>query len=98
MNHPTREELTDYLYQDLPALRHDEVRTHLNACDECRGIVASWQEVRGALRAWTIANGPQVAEPARRSTAAWSVAKWAVAASVFITCGFALARLTAAPP
>jgi hypothetical protein len=96
--HPSREILTDFLYDELSPTGRAEVAGHVQACGECRELLSSWRDVRGTLQRWTIADRPETAQPARSHKPVWTITKWAVAASVFITCGFALARMTAAPP
>src|SRR5688500_2257512 len=95
MNHPSREQLVGFVYEELAPAEQAEVARHVDACGECRERIDSWREARGALTTWKL--------PERRSGAhrpsfpIYSGVKWAAAALVFITTGFAIARLTAPP-
>ena len=97
MNHPTDEELSDFLYQDLPTARRAEVEAHLLACEQCRHQVQLWRQVRGALRDWKVADRPPTtaARPRRQVTV---VLRGAVAASVLLATGFFVARWSAPRP
>jgi hypothetical protein len=97
MTHPKHEELAEFLYEDgLSPNRHAEVARHVDACDECRVLVDGWRGVRTNLAAWQL---PAVARvPAMRSpSGTGSGLRWAVAAAVLLSCGFAVARLTERP-
>jgi hypothetical protein len=91
MNHPPREEWTDFLHDDLAPDRRRELRTHLGECAECRAQVETWRSVQHELRGWRIPEARAHAAPAR----SWPFMKLAAAAVVMIAAGYALARWTA---
>ncbi len=94
MKHPEREELTEFLYKELPPRQQAEVAQHVAECQQCRSQLESWQAVRSELADWKI--------PAKRAAwafawpklAPWLFAKWAVTAVVLLCAGYLLARLT----
>ena len=95
MNHPTREELLEFLDEELSLERQTEVSGHLLACDECRGQAASWRAARAALASWEL---PARSQPAlRTSYRAAPRGRWhrAVAAAALVAAGFGLALLSA---
>jgi anti-sigma factor RsiW len=96
MEHPGREELIGFVYGELAAGEQAEVARHVEACGECREQIDSWREVRGALATWKLPERRVVAR--RTSFPIYNGLKWAAAAIVFITTGFAIARLTAPEP
>ena len=95
MNHPGAEELSDFLYRELPPTRQAAVGAHVEACPACKEHVRAWREVRGALQTWAV---PDVRRAKTRSPLLATGLRWAVAASVLIGSGFGLAKLTAPSP
>jgi len=89
MKHPSNEELIEFLYDELSPAKQTEIARHLNACDECRSQIASWDRVRGQLQTWKL---PQPVTAPHRYGMAGSVLRWAVAAAVLLSIGFGLAR------
>lgn len=93
MYHPSAEDLSDFLYGELPPARQAEVAAHVEACPACRERAGAWRDVRAALATWTL---PERA--AKPQSTVFRRLRWAAAASVLIASGFALARLTAPQP
>ena len=89
MNHSTRAQWIDYLYEESPAEVRAELTAHAAACPECSAQLSSWREVSDKLNAWTIAS------PRRPSMVLRNAVKWGVAAMLMISLGFGLARMTA---
>ena len=91
MNHPNREELVGFLYEELTSGQHGEISRHVAGCAECRAQLESWRAVRRELAAWKL-------PAARREVAGaqpWLVLKWAAAAAVLVLAGFGLAHVSA---
>jgi hypothetical protein len=98
MTHPKHEELAAFLYEDgLRAARRAEVARHVDACDECRALVDGWRGLRTNLAAWQLPAVARMPAAASRSSAAGAGFRWAVAAAVLLSGGFALARMTEKP-
>ena len=95
MNHPSREELVGFVYEELAPAEQAEIARHVGACGACREQVASWRNVREALATWKLDERRRPAT--RRTLALPSVARWAAAAIVLLASGFGLARLTTPP-
>lgn len=94
MNHPDREELAEFLYEELAPGRRGEIAQHVEACADCRAQVAGWRGVRQELRAWQLPEPRRAAAPPRRAVP-WALAlRWAAAAVVLAGLGFIAARLT----
>ncbi len=91
MNHPSREEWTDFLYGDLAPDRERELHTHLGDCAECRGQIDAWRAVRRELGGWEFPQTRAHAAPGH----SWPFLKLAAAAVMMITAGYGLARWTA---
>lgn len=97
MNHPSRDELAQFLYQELPPRQQSDVAGHIQTCAECHAQIEAWQAVRTQLASWKI--------PARRRPFAlkWPnfapgfALRWGAAAVVFLLAGYLLARVTAHP-
>jgi hypothetical protein len=95
MNHPKPEELSEFLYDELPAARRAEVAQHVESCADCRATVESWRAVRANLAAWKLPASSMAARVApRRATGAL---RWAAAAVVLLGAGYGLARMTEKP-
>jgi hypothetical protein len=76
MNHPTREEWMSYLYDESPREAGSALRSHLEACAECRREVETWTGAARRLDDWPL--------PRRRAghRFAMPMLKWAAAAAV----------------
>jgi hypothetical protein len=97
MNHPTREELSQFLYKELPAEQQSAISGHIHTCAECRSQVEAWQSVRKQLASWKI---PAQRRPfaVRWPTLAPGFAlRWAAAAAILFLAGYLLARITDHP-
>jgi hypothetical protein len=90
MKHPEREEWVPFIFGEADAGRRRQLESHLDECAECRDEIQSWQTSLGRLDSWEL---PVVAK--RRANFAPMV-KWAAAAAVVLSMGFAIGRGTAA--
>jgi len=88
MKHPARDEWISYLYDEVAPAKKSALAEHLQQCPECQAQLGGFQQAMGALDEWTL--------PAhRRSSAAGTWLKWAAAAAVVLSVGFAVGRSTA---
>jgi hypothetical protein len=94
MNHPTHDELSEFLYDELDPPRREEVGRHVDECTACRATIESWRGVRANLAAWEL---PAVVRVARPAASARGGLRWAVAAAVLLGTGFGVARITEKP-
>jgi len=88
MKHPAQEEWMDYLYEEVSANDRARLSAHLAACSECRAQLQGWQKTMTRLDTW---------KPAKQNTPAFRwfpVVRWAAAALIMMTFGFALSRMT----
>jgi hypothetical protein len=88
MKHPTQEEWMDYLYHEAPANERAKLSAHLAACPECRTQVQGWQKTMTSLDTW---------QPAIKEAPAFSwlpAIRWAAAAAIMLSLGFALSQMT----
>jgi hypothetical protein len=90
MKHPEREEWVPFIFGEADAGRKRQLECHLDDCAECRDEVQSWQRSLGQLDSWRL---PAVA---KRRTNVVLLVKWAAAAAIVLSIGFALGRGTAA--
>jgi len=95
MNHPSREELVDFLDEELPHQRQAEVAEHVLACDECGRQTASWRAARTALAAWQLPTFPQAASRPSHRAARRGAWPRAAAGAALVAAGFGLALLSA---
>lgn len=86
MNHPTREALIEHLYGENDSAARAEIHSHLETCAECRAKTDGWRETMSALDHWKLPNG------ARGSLLA-PMFRWAAAAAILITVGYAAGRI-----
>jgi hypothetical protein len=95
MNHPNREALVGFLYQELAQEEAALVSEHLKGCAECQAEMGAWRAVQRELKEWRLEAPVQ-----RRAQAEawWSWLKLASAAAALVVAGFALARFTASGP
>jgi anti-sigma factor RsiW len=98
MNHPTREELIEFIYGELSQDRNTTVACHLETCAECRAQTETWNSVRRELAVCSRPGGHAGQAPARRLRAAWLALRWAAAAAVLLLAGYGLARLATSAP
>lgn len=91
MNHPTPEELAEFLYDEADATKREEISNHLASCETCAARIASWRTVRKELAGWNV---PTTASRTRRAIGIAQPLRWAAAAIVFLCVGYGLARLT----
>lgn len=87
MNHPNEEALIAFAYGEG---NNEATAEHVKTCAECQRQLDAWQSVRGQLQKWRI-------EPTRALPRPWTLpsgTKWAAAACVLLSVGFAAAKLT----
>jgi Putative zinc-finger len=90
MKHPEREDWVPFIFGEADAGRRQQLESHLDDCAECRDEIQSWQRSLGRLDSWKLP-----AAEKRRATSA-PLVKWAAAAAVVLSIGFAIGRGTAA--
>jgi Putative zinc-finger len=90
MKHPEREEWVPFIFGEASAGQTRQLESHLDECAECRDEIQSWQRSLGRLDSWKL---PAVA---KRRTNFAPLVKWAAAAAVVLSIGFAIGRGTAA--
>lgn len=79
-----REQLLDYLYDEVSPETRRGVESHLAACDDCREEVRAFRNVREDLLAWAVPSLPSVWTPfAPAPVVPWhkQVPAWALAAA-----------------
>ena|SRR5687768_9830193 len=89
-----REQLLDYLYEEATPTDRRAVERHLEGCEECRGEIRAFRNVREDLLAWGVPNPPSVwtafapapVVPWHRQVPAWALA---AAASLMFVVGSA---------
>jgi hypothetical protein len=75
MKHPTREEWMSFLYDETPVEERAGLRSHLEACADCRTQLKVWQGATRELDRWRL--------PSRRKTLRQTTfVHWAAAAAV----------------
>jgi anti-sigma factor RsiW len=52
MDEPTEDTLVEFVLGVLPRIQHDEVSTHLGACQVCEQAVEEYREMVAALQVW----------------------------------------------
>jgi hypothetical protein len=90
MKHPEREEWVPFIFGEGDAGQRLQMESHLNECAECRDEIQNWQRSLDRLDSWKL---PAVA---KRRTNFVPLVKWAAAAAVVLSIGFAIGRGTAA--
>jgi len=90
MKHPEREEWIPFIFGEADAGRKQQLESHLSDCAECRDEIQSWQRSLGRLDSW------KLPPSGKRRAKFVPLAKWAAAAAVVLSIGFAIGRGTAA--
>ncbi|MGZ8939816.1 MAG: hypothetical protein ACXW32_11445 [Limisphaerales bacterium] len=90
-NHPTQEQWMEYLYGEMDSAARNSRETHVKGCAPCRETQGELCGTMESLDAW------RVEVPEKHSLAATRnrfqpVVKWAAAAALLVTTGFAAAR------
>jgi hypothetical protein len=88
VNHPAEAEWMGYLYNEIAPERKRELQSHLKQCDKCRQQMNLWRSGVSALDDWKL---PAV-RPVVRSWQPIIALKWAAAAVVMLSVGFAVGR------
>ncbi len=52
MGEPSEDTLVEFVLGVLPRMQHDEISTHLEACQVCERVVEEYREMVAALHAW----------------------------------------------
>src|SRR5205807_677368 len=92
MEHPSHEELTEFVYEELGPARQIDIERHLDACAECHARVASWRSIRRTLHMWELP--PRRAAMAlSRTTRPLQIFRWA-AAIIMLCIGYGIGRIT----
>ncbi len=89
MNHPTKEDLISFLYDETSPEKKSELNAHLQTCADCRAQISEWQKIKGELGAW------KIPATAKRPFIFAKAMKWAAAAVFMLTVGFAFGRFHA---
>lgn len=97
MNHPSHDELVDFLDGETAGQRQTEVARHVEVCGECGARIAAWRGAQAALRSWELVERPRVQLSTRRVTVRQQLVRIAAAVVLLVT-GFSLARITAPAP
>lgn len=87
MNHPNREEMMSYLYDELEAEPRRATERHLDQCAPCRARLAEWRRTAQHLDAFAIS--PRTAQPAWQPRKHLAVA----ALAAVLVVGFLLGRM-----
>jgi hypothetical protein len=90
MKHPEREEWIPFMFGEADAGRKQQLEGHLDDCAECRDEFESWQRSLGRLDSW------KLTPSGKRRAKFVPLMKWAAAAAVVLSVGFAIGRGTAA--
>jgi putative zinc finger protein len=91
MNHPTREEWMAYLYGEISDRAKPTLKTHLDACEECRADVTKWRQTMKSLATWQLSPAPQ-----RHNFS--PMVRWAAAAAAVLLAGFGFGRAMSPAP
>ncbi len=89
MNHPSKEELISFLYDEVSPKEKTALSAHFEKCAECRQQLAGWQQTRNDLTTWKVADAP------KRSVTFAPTLRWAMAAGFMLLVGFGLGRFQA---
>jgi hypothetical protein len=91
--HPTPEEWMEYLYGEMDSPQRKSLEFHLKSCAPCRDKQGEFSGTMDSLDTW------RVELPAKHSLASGrhrfqTVTKWAAAAALLVSTGFAAARFS----
>jgi hypothetical protein len=89
MNHPSQQEWMSYLYGELPAEQRADLKTHLEACPQCRSSADAWQGTMRELSSWNLSKAMA------HSKMANLLLKWGIAALLILGFSFGFGRLSA---
>lgn len=79
----------EFLYGEMPRARRTELEQHLRECEPCAREKAEYEQTMAQLGKWKV----ERAAPAPTASEWPRVAKWAAAAALFVSTGFATGRL-----
>src|SRR3954465_13994257 len=89
LNHPDATQWMAFLYKEMTGKDKRQLEAHLKSCPACATQVATWRGSMKTLDSWRV-------RPARAAAATFvPMLKWAAAALVVLSLGFALGRRSA---
>ena len=94
--HPTPEEWMEYLYGEMDSPQRKSLETHLKACAPCRDKKIEFGGTMDSLDAWRVEVREKHSLASGRQRFQ-TVTKWAAAAALLVTTGFAAARFSHPP-
>jgi len=89
MNHPEREKWVSFSFGEMQSNDRQQLRAHLEECDQCRQTVQTWQRSLKRLDAWKL---PRQRKPA---VAFAPFLQWAATAVIVLCAGIAIGRISA---
>ena len=89
--HPSQEQWMEYLYGEMNSPERTSLETHLKACAPCREKKNEFGITMDSLDAWRV-ELPEKHSLARGHQRFQTVTKWAAAAALLMTTGFATGR------
>jgi hypothetical protein len=90
MEHPTPDEITEFVYRESSPTRYLEIAKHLDECAECRERVDGHRDTIAALKNWKLTSrSPRSARPGMPAL------RWAAAAVFMIGLGYGVGRMHA---
>ncbi|HVK57947.1 MAG TPA: zf-HC2 domain-containing protein [Candidatus Kapabacteria bacterium] len=92
-NHPTQEQWMDYLYGEMPSPEKKTLEAHLMNCAPCREKQQEFAGTMENLDAWRVVIPQKVSLKAGLGRFQ-PVVKWAAAAALLVSTGFAAARFS----
>lgn len=95
MNHPNPEQWADYLYREVNLATRSQLNAHLAQCESCRRQLQDWQSVQQRLDSW---KRPAAVRSQRNITDFPRLLRWAAAALIALSLGFAIGRSSSATP
>lgn len=94
MNHPSREEWMEFLYEETPRPQRARLKKHLAECAECQARVNDWRACQTKLSLWETTVRKIEAQP----SFVQPVFRWALAAILMVGLGWLIGRFTAPAP
>jgi hypothetical protein len=92
-NHPSQEQWMDYLYGEMKSPEKKALETHVKGCGPCREKQKEFAGTMESLDAWRV-EVPEKVSLHRGVGRFQPVLKWAAAAALLVTTGFAAARFS----
>lgn len=92
-SHPTQEQWMDYLYGEMQSAERKALESHVKGCEPCREKKVEFTGTMETLDSWKV-EVPQKVSLTAGLNRFQPVVKWAAAAALLVTTGFAAARFT----